>query len=303
MKKIQLGNSNTHISEIGFGCSSLLGGTSSDEAIKLLDVAFDSGITHFDVARYYGYGDAEKMLGRFAQGKRSEITITTKFGLTPDPVIAEMGAAIRVVRYLMRRFGWVKSLVKKNVRSVVKKRQFDVVSIKKSFTDSLVALNTDYVDILLLHECLPEDYNDEVIDLMENLKAQGKLMAYGTGSGVNESFELLAKGDRRVPITQFYSNLMNDNRRIFDGFDSQFITHGTFHCYDEVRKLIPAESGDFVSHLLLSYALMANRGGGVLFRTQNPDRLRKNIKMLEETPLSDDEIFRLIQPLRGRQTR
>ena len=47
---------------LGFGCSSLTG-TGRKNADRLLGTAFDAGVRHFDVARYYGYGEAEKILG------------------------------------------------------------------------------------------------------------------------------------------------------------------------------------------------------------------------------------------------
>ena len=50
---------------IGFGCSNLFGGKTREEGLRLLEVAYDCGIRHFDVARYYGFGDAEGLLGEF----------------------------------------------------------------------------------------------------------------------------------------------------------------------------------------------------------------------------------------------
>ena len=35
------------------------------ESVRLLEVAYDSGITHFDTARSYGYGEAESAVGEF----------------------------------------------------------------------------------------------------------------------------------------------------------------------------------------------------------------------------------------------
>lgn len=65
---------------LGFGCAAL----PVDQpriARAILDHAFELGIRHFDVARLYGYGEAERILGDFLRGIRSEVTITTKCGL------------------------------------------------------------------------------------------------------------------------------------------------------------------------------------------------------------------------------
>ena len=67
---------------VGFGCSSLTG-TSPSNANRVLQTAFDAGVRHFDTARYYGYGEGEGILGRFLKSRRSDVTITTKFGIEP----------------------------------------------------------------------------------------------------------------------------------------------------------------------------------------------------------------------------
>ena len=66
--------------QLGFGCSSLLGFSASENRGRLIDAAYDAGIRHFDVARSYGSGRwkvARKTLG----SRRADVTITTKFGL------------------------------------------------------------------------------------------------------------------------------------------------------------------------------------------------------------------------------
>jgi aryl-alcohol dehydrogenase-like predicted oxidoreductase len=55
--------------------------------LRLLEAAFDQGVRHFDTAPLYGMGLAEEVLSIFARGRRSDITITSKFGLLPPPSI------------------------------------------------------------------------------------------------------------------------------------------------------------------------------------------------------------------------
>jgi aryl-alcohol dehydrogenase-like predicted oxidoreductase len=49
----------------------------------MLERAFALGITHFDVARAYGFGRAEGILGKFLRGRRDQVTVATKLGLQP----------------------------------------------------------------------------------------------------------------------------------------------------------------------------------------------------------------------------
>ena len=86
---------------LGFGCSALTG-SNRKIADRLLQTAFDSGIRHFDVARYYGYGESEKILGAFLKSRRSEVTITTKFGIQPPRRASALGMALRAGRRILR---------------------------------------------------------------------------------------------------------------------------------------------------------------------------------------------------------
>jgi aryl-alcohol dehydrogenase-like predicted oxidoreductase len=79
MKLIFFGNIKT--TNLGFGTSLLTRNNTIKDAISNLETAFDNGITHYDCAKLYGFGQAEEILGRFSRNKRKQITITTKSGL------------------------------------------------------------------------------------------------------------------------------------------------------------------------------------------------------------------------------
>ena len=68
MQNIELGNSGLRAPQVGFGCSALLGRTGRTESLRALAAAWDEGIRFFDIARSYGYGEAEALLGEFLQG-------------------------------------------------------------------------------------------------------------------------------------------------------------------------------------------------------------------------------------------
>src|ERR1044071_4193761 len=53
---------------LGFGCAALP--IAHRRARSLLACAFEHGVRHFDVARKYGNGEAEKILGDFLRDKR-----------------------------------------------------------------------------------------------------------------------------------------------------------------------------------------------------------------------------------------
>ena len=80
MRTVTLAGTELTTSVLGFGCNALLGEKTSTNGLALLDAAFDAGIRYFDVARVYGYGEAETLVGKFSKGKRTEILIASKFG-------------------------------------------------------------------------------------------------------------------------------------------------------------------------------------------------------------------------------
>ncbi|SJL06546.1 related to pyridoxine 4-dehydrogenase [Armillaria ostoyae] len=76
------------INPIGFGAmglSSYYGSVDSDEErFKILDAAYEKGCTHWDSSNVYG--DSELLIGKWFKrtGKRNEIFLTSKFGITPN---------------------------------------------------------------------------------------------------------------------------------------------------------------------------------------------------------------------------
>src|SRR5580692_13032643 len=101
MKTILIPKFGLRIPAIGFGCSALTG-TNRTNALRVLEAAFDAGVRHFDVARYYGYGESEGILGTFIKSRRAEVTITTKFGIEPPRRTNALRFAMQAGRRLAR---------------------------------------------------------------------------------------------------------------------------------------------------------------------------------------------------------
>jgi aryl-alcohol dehydrogenase-like predicted oxidoreductase len=83
----QLGDSDLQVSEICFGTWTTFGGSlPDDDAIALVDSAFELGINFFDTANVYSEGRSEQVLGRaLASRPREEYVAATKvFATAPD---------------------------------------------------------------------------------------------------------------------------------------------------------------------------------------------------------------------------
>src|SRR6185503_3266363 len=69
--------------KLGLGCGDLYGGPQHSQSARLVQAAFDAGIRYFDVARLYGNGSAEAVLGSVLKPVRDQVVIATKVGIVP----------------------------------------------------------------------------------------------------------------------------------------------------------------------------------------------------------------------------
>ena len=82
MDQIILPGTGLQVSRLGFGTASLHHTLRSADRQKLLKSALEAGFTHFDTARMYGEGMAERELGKLLSAEmRQQVTIATKFGI------------------------------------------------------------------------------------------------------------------------------------------------------------------------------------------------------------------------------
>ena len=134
---------------------------------SLLRVAFDNGITHFDLANNYGppYGEAERNFGvhmlRDWKPYRDELIISTKAGydMWPGPY---------------GNFGSKKYLI-------------------ASLDQSLKRMNVDYVDIFYHHRPDPETPIEETMGALEQILRSGKALYVGISNYNAEQTEAAVK--------------------------------------------------------------------------------------------------------------
>ena len=120
MKTRILGKTGLSVSELGLG-SAFMAGQGQDGANRCVDYAVDHGVNYFDTAANYGDGRDETMLGAALKGKRDKVILATKVGFTNRE------------RYRLDGH-----------------RNAD--QLMEQFESSLKRLQTDYVDIIQIHE-------------------------------------------------------------------------------------------------------------------------------------------------------
>ena len=125
MRDKKFGNSDLETSVVGFGGWPMgrghYGSFDDDEVVRAVHASIDLGVTLFDTAAVYGWGEGEKLLGRALEGKREDVVIVSKAGIPWD----EEGGGRR--------------------------RDSSRDSLEKSLNESLTRLQTDYLDLFLIH--------------------------------------------------------------------------------------------------------------------------------------------------------
>jgi D-threo-aldose 1-dehydrogenase len=196
MRSVVLVNSGLTTSKLGFG-TSRLHYLVSNERRRLLELAADFGITHFDTAPAYGDGLAEAELGHFVRGRRDRIVLATKYGFEPDPLLEAMSSlalALRSAPALARRIGlWTRP-----------PPPLTANGLAESLKRSLRRLKTDYIDILFLHEPSIGRLTSPhaMLEALNKFREQGIIRAFGLSGNWADVGNLLREAPKLGLVLQ-----------------------------------------------------------------------------------------------------
>ena len=175
MYSIPLGKSGLVVPTIAVGCMRIADKTET-EAAAFIDTALSHGANFFDHADIYAGGNSERLFGKAMKAwKREELIVQTKCGIVPG------------VMY-----------------------DFSYDHIIKSVDGSLKRLDTDYIDVLLLHrpDALMEP--DEVARAFSALKTSGKVRHFGVSNQNPMQMALLQKAlDMPLCVNQLQFGIMH----------------------------------------------------------------------------------------------
>ena len=176
MKKRYIANGEISASEIALGCMRI-NSLSRSDASALINTALDEGINFFDHADIYGGGKSEEV---FADAVGMNPTIREKF-------IIQTKCGIRDGYF-----------------------DFSKEHILNSVEGSLKRLNTDYIDILLLHRPDTLMEPEEVAEAFSNLHRSGKVRHFGVSNQNPMQIELLNKYlNQKIIINQLQLSITN----------------------------------------------------------------------------------------------
>jgi aryl-alcohol dehydrogenase-like predicted oxidoreductase len=147
MQQRTLGQQGLTVSAVGYGAMGInlaYGPGDEKEGVQAIQRAYDLGVTFFDTAELYGWGENEKIVGRAVQGFRDNIVIATKFGFTHDFGVDSRPGHIREVA-----------------------------------ENSLRYLGVDVIDVLYQHRVDPNVPIEDVAGTVQELIDAGKVRYFG----------------------------------------------------------------------------------------------------------------------------
>ncbi|QKQ74421.1 aldo/keto reductase [Nostoc sp. TCL240-02] len=175
MQTKQLGNSELHITPIGFGAWAIGGsgwafgwGAQEDqESIEAIDRALDLGVNWIDTAAIYGLGHSEEVVAKALKGRTSRPYIFTKCSMIWDEK-GEIGRSLKAD------------------------------SVRREVEASLRRLDIETIDLYQIHWPNPAPEIEEGWTTLAKLKDEGKVRYIGVS---NFNVEQLKRIQETAPVT------------------------------------------------------------------------------------------------------
>jgi len=193
METRKLGNSNLHITPVGFGAWAIGGsgwefawGSQNDnDSIAAIHRALELGVNWIDTAAVYGLGHSEEVVGRaLKEWRGSKPYVFTKCGLRGN--------------------------AKGEVQKVL-----SAESIRREVEDSLRRLSIDVIDLYQIH--WPPDPDSDALEeawsTLANLKREGKVHWIGVS---NFSVQQLRRAQTIAPVTSLQPRYSLVHREVED---------------------------------------------------------------------------------------
>jgi aryl-alcohol dehydrogenase-like predicted oxidoreductase len=153
--------------------SEFYGATDDSENLVVLDRSIELGMSFWDTADAYGPFKNEELLAKALKGRRSKITLATKFGILRDPANPQLRGFSGKPAY-----------------------------VQSACEASLKRLEVDEIDLYYLHRVDPETPIEDTVNAMGKLVEQGKVRAIGLSE---VSAATLRKAHEIFPISAVQS--------------------------------------------------------------------------------------------------
>lgn len=125
-----------------------VGNTDHEACVRIIHKALDSGINFIDTADFYSRGESEEIVGKALKGRRNDVVLASKAGLPMGSDPNRQGSSRR----------W----------------------LTRAVEDTLGRLQTDYLDVYMVHRPTPDTDVEETLSALTDLVRAGKVRTIGT---------------------------------------------------------------------------------------------------------------------------
>jgi aryl-alcohol dehydrogenase-like predicted oxidoreductase len=311
------------VSALGLGCAAMLGRTGRRESLRVLGDAWDAGITFYDTARSYGYGESEGLLGEFFAGeRRQKAVICTKFGILPATKNWKQQVK-PLAQAVVKVFPGLRGMARRQAAGQLVVGEFSIELLHRSVETSLRELRTDHIDILLLHAAPSRVLEqDDLLEAMLRLVESGKVRMAGISG---EADVIAASFERRHTELRTAQFAMNVFQMRLAALTEQAAHNGWFlvanHPFGgpsgvvECRRRIEAMREDLsldpvlrekltpdrqlMPELVLNMILQGTGVHAVIPAMMQPRHLAENVRAVNDCRFSAEELATLRGVLAG----
>lgn len=272
---------------LDYGIANNEGKPDEEKAFSIIDSALATGVNCLDTAA--DYGDSEKVIGKYlavCNKRRSELSIVTKFKLGK---ISSSDVEIVMMR-----------------------------SVEKS----LINLNTDYLDILLMHDAKEfSTFGNKITKIYEKLLSEGTVKLAGASCYEYKDIELMVNGDMykafQIPV-----NVLDMRITHGDGasrlknklvFARSVFLQGLFFLNPANLKGNLREIGKYliaineiaqkmnitVAQLAVTYAMSLHYVDSLVIGVDNPVQVMENAKLVHSESFPQDVLDSIEKRLKG----
>lgn len=169
------------VSVVGLGCNNFARKLDQDASTEVVNAALEQGVTFFDTADKYGYGDhpysgsgkSEEFLGVALGSRRTDVVVATKFGLQMTDDARDQGASAEY--------------------------------IPRACEASLRRLGTDYIDLYQIHFPDPNTPIEESLGALNDLVVAGKVREIGCSNFTLQQLDDAAEAGAKHDFVRFAS--------------------------------------------------------------------------------------------------
>lgn len=275
------------IPRLGYGCVQLTAASSLNEAKRLIECALHNKVNYFDVAPSYGKGYCEKILGSCLASSRyarEDYFIATKLGGFQQrspwlPVVAAL--SLKNLQRKIRRHQPTNHPERdrgekaRQAPNPLQPYEISLEQVHRSIQRSLLNLNIKYVDVLLLHEALPDFLSQEAREYIFSLREDG----------VTKKIGIAANGVNYARLTQ--QQILGWDVLQYE-LGPTYPSHFDYpHRFPQLHHVVhscigSASRAPHHPHQALTKALTHNPNGTVLFSSLQCQHIEQNALVLEQ---------------------